>query len=289
MAARSVRRSCWNCRRPLSGAKPAERPAFDDTKRPAATHAATSRGACYLWHSPEPSASRQNRGCECSPRPRPSSPFPSSSAVVGLQRGDRRAQAVARDVPGVGGELVISVDGHLRWAQLYRAGIGIGTAPPRSARRCSIADGPRRSSDRIPDGRLSALHSIWRSCRASVCSRAKGARFSLLTSCPACANLERNCPGGRAMSSKPGDVPHPTPELDGVHLSGRRHAAIARRPVRHVSLCATRRETTRRWQQRLAGGRGQPRAAVRRSGAHPRVVIESKPQALIERAWAPAM
>ena len=45
-----------------------------------------------------------------------------------LQHGDRRAQAIAREVRGVGVELVINVDGELRWSQLYRGGIGLGMA-----------------------------------------------------------------------------------------------------------------------------------------------------------------
>ena len=45
-----------------------------------------------------------------------------------MQRGDRRAQAIAREVRGVGVELVINVDGELRWSQLYRGGIGLGMA-----------------------------------------------------------------------------------------------------------------------------------------------------------------
>ena len=42
--------------------------------------------------------------------------------------GERRAQAIAREVPGVGLELVISIDGELRWARLYRGGLGLGMA-----------------------------------------------------------------------------------------------------------------------------------------------------------------
>ena len=45
-----------------------------------------------------------------------------------LQRGDRRAQAIAREVKGVDLELVVNIDGELRWAQLYRGGVGLGMA-----------------------------------------------------------------------------------------------------------------------------------------------------------------
>ena len=43
-----------------------------------------------------------------------------------LQRGARRAQAIAREVPGVGLELRIDIDGELRWSKLYRGGVGVG-------------------------------------------------------------------------------------------------------------------------------------------------------------------
>jgi hypothetical protein len=55
-----------------------------------------------------------------------------------LQRGDRRAQAIARPVRGMGVELVISVDGELRWSQLYRGGIGVGMAA--AEKRQSLLD-----------------------------------------------------------------------------------------------------------------------------------------------------
>ena len=45
-----------------------------------------------------------------------------------LRRGEQRAQALAREVRGVGVELVITIDGELRWSQLYRGGIGLGMA-----------------------------------------------------------------------------------------------------------------------------------------------------------------
>jgi hypothetical protein len=45
-----------------------------------------------------------------------------------LHRGERRAHAVAREVRGVGIELVINIDGELRWSQLYRDGVGFGIA-----------------------------------------------------------------------------------------------------------------------------------------------------------------
>ena len=45
-----------------------------------------------------------------------------------MLRGERRAVAFARELPGIGLELVITIDGELRGAQLYRAGLGLGMA-----------------------------------------------------------------------------------------------------------------------------------------------------------------
>lgn len=58
-----------------------------------------------------------------------------------LVNGERRAQAMVREVPGAGSELVITVDGELRWAQLYRGGIGLGMAAAASVKPCSTGDG----------------------------------------------------------------------------------------------------------------------------------------------------
>jgi hypothetical protein len=57
----------------------------------------------------------------------PSAP-PPSRVIWRLVRGEQRAQAVARDVPGVGVELVVTINDELRWAQLYRGGLGLGMA-----------------------------------------------------------------------------------------------------------------------------------------------------------------
>ena len=45
-----------------------------------------------------------------------------------LQRGDQRAQAVAREVPGVGLELRITIDGEMRLTQVYGGGVRLGIA-----------------------------------------------------------------------------------------------------------------------------------------------------------------
>ena len=55
-----------------------------------------------------------------------------------LQHGERRAQAIAREVPGVGIELVVTIDGELRWAKLYRSGIGLGMEA--AAKRQALLD-----------------------------------------------------------------------------------------------------------------------------------------------------
>ena len=69
---------------------------------------------------------------------RPKEHTPDLQPVWRLVKSEQHAQAHARAVPGVGVELVITVDGERRSAQMYRGGLELGMAA--AEKRQSLLD-----------------------------------------------------------------------------------------------------------------------------------------------------